>query len=192
MTALFGPANGARISRQDELGHTTHRASSQHKPIKPFIIFLPLILLYYYSNGCPTGPIKTVSATPSPWWGGHKVLPTNSTTKLTAAPRAMTYSRSHPHKINTHTHTLPPNNTIKIPHTRIRVHGHTSRQNRLGNHIFYKQQHITHQTSLHKSRNPLPHSLAWRKLDYGSIKCSPPPLPHSLLPVNHTTDTCHV
>jgi hypothetical protein len=51
MAALSGPAIGARNSRQKELGHTAHRALAQQRPINNFILFIPLILLYYYPDG---------------------------------------------------------------------------------------------------------------------------------------------
>ena len=64
MAAPIGPVIGTHNSRGDELGYTAHRDLAQHKPIKTFNLCLPLIILYYYSDGRPTGPIKTVSATP--------------------------------------------------------------------------------------------------------------------------------
>jgi hypothetical protein len=89
MAALFGPAIGARNSRQEELGHTAHRALAQQRPINNFILFMRLILLYYYSDGCPTGPINAVRITPPPGWGYYSTLSTNSPAKSTLAPTTL-------------------------------------------------------------------------------------------------------
>jgi hypothetical protein len=90
MAALFGPAIGARNSRQQELGHTAHRALARQRSINNFILFMPLILLYYYSDGCSTGPITAVR-TPPPGWGQYSILPTNSPTNSTLAPTTPKY-----------------------------------------------------------------------------------------------------
>jgi hypothetical protein len=72
MAALIGPSIGARNRRQDEFAYTALRALAQHKPNKTYILFMPLILYCLTTQMvAPTGPIKTVPATPPPWWGGH-------------------------------------------------------------------------------------------------------------------------
>ena len=104
---------------------------------------MPLILLYDYSDGRPTGPIKAVSATPSLWRGGHTVLPTNPITKPT----------------HTHIYFAPKQHNQYVYFTQIRIPGHTSWQERIGNNLRHKQQHITHKYLCYKNHNPPPHTL---------------------------------
>jgi hypothetical protein len=62
MVALFGPAIGARNSRQEDFGYTALRALAQHKIINTCILSIPLILLNLLSGGRLTGP---TTATPA-------------------------------------------------------------------------------------------------------------------------------
>ena len=99
MAGLFGPAIGARTSRQNELGYTTHRASAQSNTINSFIVPISLVLLYLLSGGRPTGPTTASPANLPSGKAGCCVPPTNITTKRRFF--------NHKHRTDNTTHSFP-------------------------------------------------------------------------------------
>ena len=96
MAALFGPAIGARNSRQEDFGYTALRALAQHKIIKTCILPIPLILLYLLSGGRLTGPTMATPANLPSGKAGCTALPTNLPTKPTPASRDAKYVQRGP------------------------------------------------------------------------------------------------
>ena len=129
MAALFGPAIGARTSRQEDFGHTAPRAMAQHKTIKSFIVSISLILLYHLSDGSPTGPIKATPANLPSGTVGCFAPPTNSLTETHPRSRNTKHAQRSPYVYNTHNIQLTPsNNTIDEHLSQTWSPGHHPRQ----------------------------------------------------------------
>ena len=146
MAALFGPAIGARTSRQDELGYMTHRASAQSNTIKSFIVLLSLILPYLLSGGRLTGP-TTVTPANLPFGKASCIVPpTNITTKLIPASRDAKYVPRGPLLYITHNIQLTPLNKTIDDHPANIIHKNQrpQRQDQVRKYPKHTPQRIIH------------------------------------------------
>jgi hypothetical protein len=146
-TSLFVPQHGGPH-------WACHRGSQQ--PTRQTWVHTqgPLILLYYYSDGNPTGSIITVPTILPSRRVGCTAPPTNLSSKSPPAPTITRHSRRCPYASNIHyAHTFPNQRTrpTNTPHKPGLQAGRTSWQDQIGHHLKHEQQHIiTHKTLCHR------------------------------------------
>ena len=184
MAALFGPAIGARISRQDELGHTTHRALAQHKPNKTiyslFATNTTVLLLRWLPNrahqNCVSHPVPLVG-----WPQGstnklyHKIYSCpESHDILPKPPTQNQYAYTYP---------APEQHNRTTPYTNSGTRSYFSAEpNRQPSNTQTTTYHT--QNSILQEPQPSPTYTASRKPHYRHLPCTnkyntPPPPPGS-------------